>query len=102
LSPQLFAAIFVVAAGALAVWFAVRFPALAPASFGRALIHLGASLVAFYIAVPALKPLVNAMGQPISLHVMIFGLLLPAFVYRLLSSIWILKLATDALGSRLR
>jgi len=98
----MFAAIFIVACGVLAVWLCVRFPAWEPRSVRGALAHVAVSLIAFYIAVPALKPVVHSLGEPFAVHLTIFGLLLPAFVYRLLSSIWILKIATGALGSRLR
>jgi hypothetical protein len=98
----MFAAIFIVACGALAVWLCVRFPAWEPRSVRGALAHVAISLIAFYVAVPELKPLVRELGQPLAVNLTIFGLLLPAFVYRLLSSIWILKIATSALGGRLR
>lgn len=98
----MFAVLFIAAAGVLAVWFVVRWPRLAPNDFRLALVHVGASMLAFYVAVPLLQHLIRNLPEPYQAHVSIFGLLLPAFVYRLVSMIWMLRLAQGSLGSAIR
>ena len=100
-NSETFAVLFVVGAAALSMWFVMRWPALAPSNFKMALVHLGVSLVAMYVAVPVLTSAAGVIPQPYQAHVTIFGVLLPAFVYRMVSMIWVLRLAQGSLGSAL-
>ncbi len=80
-----------VGAGLLALWIHVRFPALAPERLPRTLAHV---LVAFglLLAVPGVGSSATAVLAAL------FLLVLPALVYALLCSIWMLRLFQTALG----
>jgi len=97
-----FSVLFVAAAAALAVWIVVRFPERAPSEFLRAMIHFGVSMIGLYLLVPVLDSTLDVVAQPYQAHLSLFAVLLPAFVYRLVSVIWILRLAQGALGPSIR
>jgi hypothetical protein len=97
-----FSVLFVAAAAALAVWIVVRFPERAPTEFLRAMIHFGVSMVGLYLVVPILDSALEVVAQPYQAHLSLFAVLLPAFVYRMVSVIWILRLAQGSLGSPIR
>lgn len=78
-------------AGMLALWIHVRFPSIAPERMGKTLLHAA-------IAFALLQLLPGFGGSPMTLFAGVFLLVLPALVYALLCSIWVLKLAQTALG----
>ena len=86
--------VLVVAAGAalLALWIHVRFPSLAPERLGRAMIHAAAAFV--------LLKVVTLVGEGTAAFVTVFAFLLPALVYALLCTIWVLLHAQAAFGMR--
>ena len=90
--------IFVLAlrAGAalMAVWIHVRFPSLAPERLGRTVLHL---VAAFAVVEPGPECGVGVQSRTCA----IFCVVLPALVYALLCTIWMLKLAQTALGAAL-
>ena len=78
-------------AGLLAVWIHARFPGLAPERVGKTLLHTGVAFV--------LLKLTPGLGDsPVAMFAGVFLFVLPALVYALLCSIWMLKLAQTALG----
>jgi hypothetical protein len=91
-----------VGAGAIALWIDVRFPGLEPRGFGQRLLLnvMTAAVVSRFVA----PSLMDAAGESMSgRFVAIFAIGLPAAVYVLLVSIWILKLLQSAVaGGRLR
>jgi hypothetical protein len=97
-----FSVLFVAAAATLAIWIVVRFPERAPTEFLRAMIHFGVSMVGLYLLVPVLDSALDVVAQPYQAHLSLFAVLLPAFVYRMVSVIWILRLAQGSLGSPIR
>ena len=97
-----FSVLFVAAAAALAIWIVVRFPERAPTEFRRAMIHFGVSIVGLYLLVPVLDSALDVVAQPYQAHLSLFAVLLPAFVYRMVSVIWILRLAQGSLGPPIR
>ena len=97
-----FSVLFIAAAAAVAVWIVVRFPARAPTEFRRATIHFVVSMAGMYLLVPVLDSALDVVGQPYRADLSLFAVLLPAFVYRLVSVIWVLRLAQGALGSPIR
>jgi hypothetical protein len=99
---ETFSVLFVAAAAALAIWIVVRFPERAPTEFLRAMIHFGVSMAGLYLLVPILDSALDVVAQPYQAHLSLFAVLLPAFVYRLVSVIWILRLAQGSLGSPIR
>ena len=99
---DVFAVLFVAGAAAIAVWTVMRRPAWAPDDYRSALIHIGFSMVAMYVLVPEVKMVLGVVPEPFRAHISLFVLLLPALVYRLVSMIWLLRLAQSSLGSALR
>jgi hypothetical protein len=87
-----FLLVFIVGAGVLAVWVALRLPRLAPPSLRWAWAHLAAALVVGAV----LGPLVHAVpGLPstVSVFAALFGIALPALTYMLLAGMWLVQLA---------
>lgn len=91
MSNELFVLALASGAGLLAVWAHARFPGLAPERMGKALLHAGIAFVLLELS-PGLGDTSAAMFAGV------FLLILPALVYALLCSIWMLKLAQTALG----
>ena len=78
-------------AGALALWLHARFPSLAPERLGRTIAHAVAAFV--------LLQLVPGVGESAAgTFLAVFVFLLPALVYALLCSIWMIQHAQIALG----
>lgn len=94
MSVQLFVAALASGAALLALWFHVRFPALAPASAARTAVHLALAGVVLFFFVP------EADGSPAAAFSAAFLVVLPALVYAFLASIWMLRLLQAATFSR--
>lgn len=88
MSNGMFVIALAVGAAALAVWIQVRFPSFAPTRFGGTMLH---AAIAFALLWLASDPNVLSLAA-------IFLGLLPALVYALLCTIWVLQLAQTALG----
>jgi mannose/fructose/N-acetylgalactosamine-specific phosphotransferase system component IIC len=86
----------------VAVWIVVRFPERAPTEFRRAMIHFGVSMVGMYVISPIVQHDLASMPQPFQLYLSVFGVLLPALIYRMVATIWLLRLATGSLRSAMR
>jgi hypothetical protein len=97
-----FSVLLIAAAAAVAVWIVVRYPGRAPTEFRRAMIHFGVSMVGMSVIVPILQHDLASMPQPLRLYLTVFGVLLPALIYRMVATIWLLRLAQGSLGSALR
>ena len=84
--------VLALAAGAalLAIWAHVRFPALAPERLGRTILHAATAF--------ALLKLATLGAGSTTVVVTVFGFVLPALVYALLCTIWVLQHAQSALG----
>jgi hypothetical protein len=96
-----FAACLVLGAGAIAVWVTVRFPNWRPERLKPVLIHLGLAvllghLVPFAILLPVSDSVV------VQLMAGIFIVALPVLVYTLVATIWLIRIAQNALGGMLR
>jgi len=94
--------LFIAAAAAVAIWIVVRLPERAPTEFRRAFIHFGVSMVGMYLISPILQHDLASLPQPFQLYLSVFGVLLPALVYRFVATIWLLRLATGSLRSAMR
>ena len=90
MSNGTFVLVLAAGAGLLAMWIHVRFPSLAPERLGRTLVHV---LTAF-----ALLKLTGMLGASVTALVVVFVFVLPALVYALLCTIWLLQHAQTALG----
>lgn len=89
-----------VGAAANAVWFVIRFPALAPRELKHGVLHLlGATVVAH-----SLVPLVFQLSgdSKVAALVVVFGVGFPALVYIFLTGFWMLKLCQGMLAGHLR
>jgi len=91
MSNEVFVLALAVGAGLLAVWIHARLPGLAPERMGRTVLHAGAAFVLLQLS-PGIG------DSPVALFAGVFLFVLPALVYALLCSIWVLKLAQTALG----
>lgn len=98
----IFSVLFIAAAAIVAIWIVVRYPGRAPTEFRRALIHFGVSMVGMYVILPILQHDLASMPQPLQLYLSVFGLLLPALIYRFVATIWLLRLVSGSLRSALR
>ena len=78
-------------AGLLAMCIHARFPRLAPERMMPALMHAAAGFALLQLTA-------NLEARPVTVFATVFLLVLPAFVYALLSTIWILRHAQTALG----
>ena len=91
MSSSTFLLVLTGGAGLLAAWIHARFPSLAPERMGPALVH---ALMAF-----AILKLTATVGQgSFTVFVTVTFLVLPALVYALLCTIWVLQHAQTALG----
>ena len=90
MSSSTFVLVLAAGAGLLAMWIHVRFPSLAPERLGRTVVHV---VIAF-----ALLQVASTLGASSTVFTMVFLLLLPALVYALLCTIWMLQHAQTALG----
>lgn len=91
MSKEIFVLALATGAGLLAVWGHMRFPRLAPERMGKTLLHTGIAFV--------LLKLTPGLGDSaMTMFACVFLFMLPALVYALLCSMWVLKLAQAALG----
>jgi hypothetical protein len=91
MSKEMFVLALAVGAGLLAMWVHVRFPKLAPARMVNTLFHTGAAFVLLMLT-PGLG------GATPAGFALVFMFVLPALVYALLCTLWVLKHAQTALG----
>jgi hypothetical protein len=88
-------------AGAIALWINNRFPGLAPGRMVVAFIHVGIAMVIGMALVPAIDAVVEASVSPLMRAIVITFLVgLPALIYALLTSIWIIVIAQSAMKMR--
>ena len=78
-------------AGLLAIWLHVRFPSLAPERLGRAVVHAATAF-----ALLKITSLTGTGSATALATVLLF--VLPALVYALLCTLWVLQHAQAALG----
>ena len=85
-------------AGAIALWINNRFPGMAPGRMVIAFVHVGIAMVIGMALVPAIDTFVQANLSPLMRAIVItFAVGLPALVYALLASIWIILIAQGAM-----
>jgi hypothetical protein len=97
-----FAAALVLGAGVIALWITVRFPKLMPNRWSRIALHLGFAIVLAHLVVPFGIVLPVSASPAVQLMAGIFAVALPVLVYTLVSAIWLIRLAQNALGGMLR
>jgi hypothetical protein len=95
-----FLAVLTIGAGLLALWINFRFPKLAPEGIWTAVVHVGAAILAGQVLVPVLSEAMPALSPVAQAFLITFALGLPALVYALLASIWVIRIAQGALLHR--
>ncbi len=98
MSTSTFILCLAVGGALLALWLHVRFPRLGDSGWRRVLVHLAFALVVVQAVMPAALRGAVAHEAPGTSVVAALGLVLPAFTYVFLSSIWFLRLAQGLLG----
>lgn len=91
-----FLVLLLLGAAAVALWFDARFPSWAPDGLGRALVHVGVSIVLAQVTIPVGMKL--AAGSEASVLLALFTVAFPALTYCLLSGVWVVRVAQRALG----
>ena len=87
-----FAIALLLGSGLLALWLDVRVPRLAPQSVKAIALHLA-------LAFAAIQLIPGGTGSAAAKLGIVFGIALPALVYFLLATIWVLKHAQSAMGA---
>ena len=95
-----FLAVLTLGAGLLALWINFRFPKLAPEGIWTAVVHVGVAILAGQVLVPALSHAMPALSPATQALLITFALGLPALIYALLASIWVIRIAQGALLRR--
>jgi hypothetical protein len=85
-------------AGAIALWINFRFPGLAPERLRTVVIHVGIAMLVGLAVVPAIDAIVTGSLSPLMRAIVITFLVgLPALIYALLTSIWVILIAQGAM-----
>jgi hypothetical protein len=91
-----FLTVLTLGAGAIALWINFRFPKLAPEGIRPAVIHVGVAIVVGQVLLPGLSEAVPGSNPVMRALVTTFVLALPALIYALLASIWVIRIAQGA------
>ena len=100
MSVNEFLVVLTVGAAALALWINFRFPSLAPEGIWMAVLHVGAAILAGQVLLPGLLEVMPEANPVVRALLTTFVLGLPALVYALLASIWVIRIAQGALLRR--
>jgi hypothetical protein len=95
-----FLAVLTLGAGLLALWINFRFPKLAPEGLRTAVVHVGGAILAGQVVVPIVGDAMPELSPAAQAFLITFALGLPALVYALLASIWVIRIAQGALLRR--
>jgi hypothetical protein len=95
----MYAAAFVTGAAALALWGFCRFDRFQPRHMRAAALHLGAALLVCQLLAPALGSLLGAANSDVLSLVSVMLVSLPALVYSMLATIWVIALIQSAVRS---
>jgi hypothetical protein len=88
MTSQAFGIVFLVGAGAVALWLDVRFPRFAPSDLRRAMIRSGIAVAASRFLFPPIWTAAIARG---SVLLALFAIAFPCLIYLLLSTLWSIK-----------
>ena len=85
-------------AGAIALWINYRFPKLAPEGLVTAAVHVIVAMIVCSAVVPQVGGLIpDGISPVMRAAVVTFLIGLPALVYALLASIWVILMAQGAM-----
>jgi hypothetical protein len=96
MNANIFAAVVLFGAFALALWVDGRWPQFAPRNFGHALLHVFASALLSSLLVS--RALDAGGGRPAVLLTTLVAVVLPLVVYCLIAGIWLIKVAQAAIS----
>ena len=100
MTKETFLLLYVAGSAAIAVWFALCVPRIAPRSMRAAGVHIALALMLGFVLSPALRLVPGQPGKAAML-VALFCVALPVLTYMLLSGLWLLQLfAGDPLAKR--
>jgi hypothetical protein len=100
-SASMYTLVLALGAGAIAVWIDVRFPSLFAPDWRVVFGHLLASGAVVWLAMPWGVETVIGSGVVLAYPAAAISVALPALMYMLLASLWVLKLAQRMLpGAR--
>ena len=99
MGKESFLLLFVLGAGAIAVWIALCLPRLAPTSFRAGTVHLVATLVVGLVLGPAVHA-VPGLPSALSILAALFLIALPAITYMLVVGMWLIQLAAASAPAR--
>jgi hypothetical protein len=85
-------------AGAIALWINNRFPGIGAGRIPAVMVHVGVAMVIGVALIPAIDSFVEASVSPLVRAIVItFVVGLPALIYALLTSIWVILIAQGAM-----
>ena len=100
MTRETFLLLYVAGSAAIAVWFALCVPRIAPRSLRAAGVHVAVALMIGFVLAPLLRLVPGQPGKA-SMLVALFCVALPVLTYMLLSGLWLLQLfAGDPLAKR--
>ena len=99
MSGNVTALTLILGAAALAGWVDFRFPKLSPGSFTGVGLHMLCSLFAVEIG---MRVLGTAPDKPAPVMAALFGAAIPATMYMMLTTFWLLRLLHGMLGRAVR
>ena len=100
LTVHQFLMVLTLGAGVIALWINFRFPKIAPEGIWTAAVHVGAAILVGQVLLPGLNGAIPDLNPVMRALMITFVLGLPALVYALLASIWVIRIAQGALLRR--
>jgi hypothetical protein len=99
MTAHTFTQLFLLGAGALALWVYVRWPRLTPGTWRTVLLHAAAACFIAPLCSEAVRFLSSYESLPMSL-VAVFAVALPMLTYMLLVALWLLARLQAAMPGR--
>ena len=100
IDPVTYAVVFVLGAGALALWFDQRFPGRTPTGMLALAVHAVAAFVFVRLLPGTGGRILDAIGAPAPELANLFAFVLPAVVYFFVVAVWMIRFAQGLLHGR--
>jgi len=97
----MFVLVLALGSAGISVWFAFRFPALAPSGMPQLLCHVAAAFALSQLGSFVLPATLSPENQPRTFAVL-FGVALPVLVYCFLVGFWIARMTHDVFSRAVR
>jgi hypothetical protein len=88
-------------AALLALWAYIRWPSVAPATLGRAVLRLLLALLVLQVGLHALRAGAEVSSDVFSAAAIVVATVVPALTYAFLASLWFMKLCADQMRGAL-